>query len=86
MLELVSSAEIQEKLANPRALPQRLAGSPASQSERVRELFATLFARDPSPEELATATEFLSGNTDPSEAYRSLVWSLLATNEFLFNH
>jgi hypothetical protein len=86
MLELVSSGEIQEKLANPQALPQRLAGSPASQSERIRELFVTLFARGPSTEELATAAEFLSGNTDAAEAYRSLVWSLLATNEFLFNH
>ena len=86
MLELVSSAEIQEKLANPKALPQRLAASPASASEQVRELFVTLFARSPTPEELATASEFLAGTPDVSEAYRSLVWSLLATNEFLFNH
>ena len=86
MLELVSSAEIQEKLANPQGLPQRLAKSPASQSERVRELFVTLFARNPSTEELATASEFLAATPDSAEAYRSLVWSLLATNEFLFNH
>ncbi|MFN7766383.1 MAG: DUF1553 domain-containing protein, partial [Planctomycetaceae bacterium] len=86
MLELVSSAEIQEKLANPQGLPQRLAKSPASESERVRELFVTLFARNPSTDELATASEFLATTTDPAEAYRSLVWSLLATNEFLFNH
>ena len=29
---------------------------------------------------------FLEGEPDRADAYRSLLWSLLATNEFLFNH
>ena len=36
--------------------------------------------------EKETAVDFLKSETDRGEAYRSLVWSLLATNEFLFNH
>ncbi|MCY2967570.1 MAG: DUF1553 domain-containing protein, partial [Planctomycetota bacterium] len=86
MLELVSSAEIQEKLAHPNATPQRLAGNGRPGADNVREIFETLYARSPTPQELATALEFLGESTAPQEAYRSLVWTLLATNEFLFNH
>ena len=37
------------------------------------------------PTELKTAIEFLEAESDRPEAYRSLLWSLLVTNEFLFN-
>jgi hypothetical protein len=30
--------------------------------------------------------KFLEAHQDRKEAYASLLWSLLATNEFLFNH
>lgn len=86
MLELVSSAEIQEKLSAPAAFPQRLAASSRPDEENVTEMFQTLFARRPTTDELATATEFLKSAADRPEAYRTLIWSLLATNEFLFNH
>ena len=37
------------------------------------------------PTELKTAFEFLESESDRSEACRLLLWSLLVTNEFLFN-
>ena len=85
-LELVSSAEIQQKLAAPHALPQVLAGNGKAHAENVQDVFLRAYARPPRPEELETACQFLAAAPDRSEAYQSLVWSLLATNEFLFNH
>jgi hypothetical protein len=85
-LELVSSAELHEKLSAEKGFAARLAGEPRPHSERVREIFLRLFARPPRPEEAAAACRFLDAESDPVESYRSLLWSLVATNEFLFNH
>ncbi|MCI0456892.1 MAG: DUF1549 and DUF1553 domain-containing protein [Gemmataceae bacterium] len=86
MLELVSSAAIQEKLTSERGSVRRLASSGRPHAERVHDVFLRVFARAPRPEELASAVRFLESQTDRHEAYGSLLWSLLATNEFLFNH
>jgi hypothetical protein len=52
----------------------------------VRDIFLRVFARSPRPREMVVAVQFLETQTDRKEAYGSLLWSLLATNEFLFNH
>lgn len=85
-LELVNSAEIQRKLTAEKGYARRVAAATVPSAERVTEIFLRTLGRRPRPEELETATAFLSGEPDPVEAYRSLLWSLLATQEFLFNH
>jgi hypothetical protein len=35
---------------------------------------------------LRTALKYLESESDRSVGYQSLLWALLATNEFLFNH
>ncbi|MBI1914796.1 MAG: DUF1549 domain-containing protein [Planctomycetes bacterium] len=85
-LALVSSAEIQEKLTSDKGYVARLAGKGKPHEENVRDIFVRVFARPPRPRERTTAVRFLESQTDRKEAYGSLLWSLLATNEFLFNH
>jgi hypothetical protein len=85
-LELVNSAEIQRKLTTKTGYAQRLADSDKSHASLVNDLFLTVLARQPKPEELQTGTNFLASEPDRLEACRSLLWSLLATNEFIFNH
>jgi len=85
-LELVNSTEIQKKLTAKDGTVARLAASDKPPVEIVREIFLSTLARLPSPEEKAAAIEFVNSESDRSEAYRSLLWSLLATNEFLLNH
>lgn len=85
-LELVNSAEIQRKLTSDTGYVKRLAAGERSNHDRVNEAFLRVLARPPRPEELQIAVEFLDSEKDRAEAIRSLLWSLLATNEFLFNH
>jgi hypothetical protein len=85
-LELVNSAEIQRKLTTKPSYPQRLAEGDKSHSDLTTDMFMRVLARQPRPEELKAATEYLASEPDRAEACRSLLWSLLATNEFLFNH
>lgn len=85
-LELVNSTEIQRKLTDKTGYAARLAASEKSHSDLATEMFLRVLARQPRSEELKTAVDFLAAEPDRAEACRSLLWSLLATNEFLFNH
>ncbi len=85
-LELVNSVEIQRKLTAKPSYSQRLAESDKSHADLATEMFVRVLARPPRAEELKAATEYFASEPDKAEACRSLLWSLLATNEFLFNH
>jgi hypothetical protein len=85
-LELVNSAEIHRKLTADIGYAHHLAAQRLSPAERATEAFIRVLARPPRDGELVTAVTFLESEKDLEEACRSLLWSLLATNEFLFNH
>ena len=83
-LELVNSQQIQEKLAAETGFIQRLADNNVSHAIIVNLVFLTLMGRLPIDAEKQVAIEYLDTVEDRAEAYRNLVWSLLATNEFMF--
>lgn len=85
-LTLINSAEIQRKLTHAEGYAARLASSDQPTRQQVEEIFVRLLARQPTQGQLATAVQFLEGENREVEAYRSLLWSLLATNEFMFHH
>jgi hypothetical protein len=85
-LELVNSSEIQRKLSHKEGYVARLVENTKPHEENTDDIFLRVFARRPTSAEKETAVEFLKSESDRGEGYRSLVWSLLATNEFLFNH
>ncbi|MCE9564067.1 MAG: DUF1549 and DUF1553 domain-containing protein [Planctomycetes bacterium] len=85
-LALISAPEIQDKLTAEKGYVKRLAGNGKPHSENVDDIFLRVFGRTPRPKELSIAVKFLESQNDRKEAYGSLLWSLLATNEFLFNH
>ena len=84
-LELVNSSEIQRKLTADNGYVAKLVESSASHIANVDNIFLRVFSRPPSSEERTVAIEFLNTEPDRGEAYRSLIWSLLATHEFMFN-
>ncbi|MEX0727396.1 MAG: DUF1549 and DUF1553 domain-containing protein [Planctomycetaceae bacterium] len=85
-LELVGSMEIQQKLVAETGYAARLLKDERPQTEIVNEIFTRVFARAPRDEEAAAVSQYFAEETDRAEAYRSLLWSLIATNEFMFNH
>ena len=84
-LELVNSKEFQRKLSDKTGYVEKLVTTESSHEKNVRDVFLRVLARPPEAAELSAAIEFLESESDRSEAYRSLLWSLLVTNEFLFN-
>ncbi|MAR11422.1 MAG: S-layer protein [Blastopirellula sp.] len=85
-LTLVNSAEIQRKLTSEQGYATRIASNEKSHVDNVEDIFLRLLGRPPTDEESKTAVSFLKNETERAAAYQSLLWSLLATNEFMFNH
>ncbi len=85
-LELVNSKEIQRKLTDKNGYIEQLASNQKTHSDNVREIFVRTLSRPPRVSEVETAVKYLNSEKNRHEAYRSLVWALLATNEFMMNH
>ncbi len=61
------------------------ANKPAPQ--KIRELYLLAFSREPTSDETAIAVAHIEKNkADAKRAYEDIVWALLNTKEFLFNH
>ena len=85
-LELVNSAEIQRKLTAEDGYAHQLAGNEKTAELNVDDIFLRVLGRPPEPAELTEAVNYLASEENPVDAYGSLLWTLLATNEFMFNH
>ena len=86
-LHLLNAKTIQEKLAHADGLPAKLAKDTAPATERLRAVYLAAVARAPSEEEIKTGTSFLAGKAEKEkEAWEDIVWAVVNTKEFLFNH
>lgn len=96
-LHLLNAKDIQEKLAGDSGRAAALASDTGrADDEKLRELYLWTYSREPQPEETAIAKGHLekktAGKTDKElatarrHAYEDLIWALINTKEFLFNH
>lgn len=95
-LHLLNSKDIQEKLASEAGRPAALAKGAATDDEKLRDLYLLAFSREATSEEIALAKSHIEKKiaavaADKSAAakraaYEDIVWALLNTKEFLFNH
>jgi Protein of unknown function (DUF1553)/Protein of unknown function (DUF1549)/Bacterial Ig-like domain (group 2) len=87
-LHLLNSSEIQGKLTAASGNAARLAGDKSRPHElKIRELYLLAFSRVPTTEEMTIALAHINKNEqDPKRAYEDIVWALVNTKEFLFNH
>ncbi len=87
-LHLLNSSEIQGKLTAGNGSASRLAGDKdRDHSAKIRELYLLAFARPPLDDETAIAIAHIEKcGDDAKRAYEDIVWALINTKEFLFNH
>ena len=55
-------------------------------AEKLRELYLVALAREPAKDELAVLLGHIEQKNDDRAAYADVLWALLNTKEFLFNH
>ena len=93
-LHLLNSNEVQTKIASGAGRAAKLAAvkvDDATHADRVNELYRWFYARDPQAEELKIALAHIEKHeknekSNAKVAYEDIVWALLNTKEFLFNH
>ncbi len=87
-LHLLNSSEIQGKLTSGSGRASKFAGDKVREHQaKIRELYLLAFAREPIAEELGIALAHIEKHKDNSKvAYEDIVWALINTKEFLFNH
>lgn len=86
-LHLLNSAEIQGKLTAGDGRAARLAADEdQAAEEKIRELYLWVYSREPLAEELAVALGHVEKTAEKQQAYEDIIWALVNTKEFLFNH
>lgn len=84
-LHLMNSPEIMGKIRAPQGRARKLAESKRSPPEIIEELYLTTLARFPSAEEKTLLLEAFA-HSDRRTAAEEVLWVLLNSKEFIYNH
>ena len=85
-LHLLNSEEIQGKLSADSGRAAKLAADPREEAEKITELYLLALGRNPDEAEHHASISYVSSKENKREAYEDLIWSLINSKEFLFNH
>ncbi len=85
-LALIGSPLLEQKLNAADGYVARLSADARPVTELIDELFVRVLARPPRSDEVAKARKFIESAPDRRASYQSLLWSLMVSAEFLFNH
>ncbi|HVX09680.1 MAG TPA: DUF1549 domain-containing protein [Pirellulales bacterium] len=86
-LHLLNSNEVQGKLQAGEGRAAKLAREKDREDDdKVRELYAWAYARSPDAGELSLTLEYLDKHPNKQQAFEDILWALINTKEFLFNH
>ncbi len=97
-LHLMNAADVKAKLATNNGRADKLAKLEAPDAEKLNQLYLAAFCREPRADERQVAASYLAksrfdaaGNPlEPAkakrQAYEDLLWALMNTKEFRYNH
>jgi hypothetical protein len=95
-LHLLNAADIQTQLARGNGRADRLTKDTRPDDDKITDLYHIALSRDPNAEEVKFARSHLekkiksktgeAASQGKKEAYEDILWALLNTKEFLFNH
>lgn len=97
-LHLMNAADVKGKLTTSNGRAEQLSKAEMPEPKRIRELYLAAFSREPTAEEIRIAeTHLLKPRTDAQgkpldsqrakrNGYEDLLWALMNTKEFLYNH
>ena len=97
-LHLMNAADVKAKLTTSGGRAERLAKDTKPEALKIRELYLAAFAREPMSHEQSVAEDYLARPRQDAAgkplapgqarrlAYEDLLWALINTKEFLYNH
>jgi len=85
-LHLMNSEEIMSKIHDRQGTARKLAGARRMPREIIDELYLSTLARYPNEQERALMLRFFTNAGDQQTAVEDVLWALLNTREFVYNH
>jgi hypothetical protein len=97
-LHLINASDIKSKLETKGGTAEQLADQDQPLEDRIRELYMVAYSRQPTSAELKTIEDYLAqprldaagkpidAKRAARENFQDLIWALVNTKEFLFNH
>ncbi|MCC9604563.1 DUF1549 domain-containing protein [Blastopirellula sp. JC732] len=97
-LHLINSSEVKGKLGAGAGRAADMAKSDAPPEAKIKEIYRVAYSRDPSAEEMQIALEYLqqiptdadgkpiAANVAAQQNFQDLLWAIMNSKEFLFNH
>ncbi len=85
-LQLLNSNDLQTKIAAPQGRLAALLGAKADDDAIIEDLYLATLARRPRASESETIRKYLGARDNRKGAFEDLLWAMLNTKEFLFNH
>jgi hypothetical protein len=84
-LHLLNSEEIQQKVSGSRA--KEMAEDSRELRDRISDLYLVAFSRQPTDDEMNVAARYVTDRqAEPQKAFEDIIWALMNTKEFVFNH
>jgi hypothetical protein len=85
-LHLMNSAEISDKIRSRSGTARRLAESKRTPAEIIEELYLSALSRLPTAREKEVLLPAFAADADRRTATEDVLWTLLNSKEFLYNH
>src|SRR5262249_18998121 len=85
-LLMISGGLLNRKVADPAGRVARLVAAKAPAATAVEELFLCTLSRPPTAGESWEAVADIEAAPSPKEGLEDMLWTLLNTREFQFNH
>ena len=86
VLLLANSDEIENKIADGNGRVAKLLKDKKPARAAVEELYLTALARRPTASELSRTLDYVDKATDKAKAVEDVLWAILNSKEFMFNH
>ena len=83
---MANSDEIENKIADGQGIIAQFLKDQKTPDEIVDELYLGTLSRFPNNDEKAKTKYFIDAVENKPEAFQDLLWTLLNSREFMFNH
>ncbi len=85
-LHLLNGEFLNKKLGNPKGRIESLLKAKQDVPAVIEELYLVTLSRSPRPEEVERARHWVTQAATPRDGLQDVLWTLLNSREFLFNH
>jgi hypothetical protein len=86
VLLLANSDEVENKIADGKGRAKQLIDTNRTPAEIVEEIYLTAYSRSPRPDERTSSISYIELAQDRNKAVQDLLWAILNSREFMYNH